>query len=567
MTDFELVAYPVKKIKVKLQLVGGSQSFFPGLRKYVLWDEYNQTLWEEVVEKTWKQFGEREQGETELSVIQEMDGDVVSLSQSIDATSDVRRTMSASIHLNNPKYFEAAFSAIWLNRLIRVQFGIYDIDEEDYRWFPIGDYMVTLNDYMYNAQTNQLNLSLADLMASITEHRGNQIGTEVTIYMDTPMKEAINGTIERFFPFTFNNVTDFEEEKIPYDLEFERGIYPYDIVKKIVTLYPGYEQYYTADGVYAVQSVPMGISEGLVLDADQMAQLVISDNGSSNPQDIKNTVEVWGRELDADHTAETCDSTLREKTYSLYIDELFDALVDGMTFSFTPDKTSQIGQMIKIQDTPAYPIVIESGDGDKVNVQWGDLKEGTQYVVKYTNFTYVLQGPSIIHAMYFLFSERPDDKIIAALKSKYGCQDIGIMIHRDSQFTIDWIGERVLVCDGGEYEDIYTTKLALERASYETWKRARVQDTIRLEMLYVPWLDVNQKVRYKSIVTDEEADYLVQSIQVNVETFTMYVSLTRYYPYYPWLRGSTKWEDYGETSWSELSGLYWDEIMYPVKTE
>jgi len=567
MTDFELITNPVKRFRVKLQLIGGRQSLFPGLRKYILWDEYNEALWDDLADKTWKQVSERQLGAEDLLVIQEMAGDVLGLSQSIDSTSDVRRTLSLSAHLDNPKYFESAFVVVWLNRLIRVQIGLLDPEEGDYRWFPLGDYMVTMSDYMYDAQTSQLNLSLGDLMTSITEHRGSQIGAEVTIPVDTPMQEALIGTIERFFPFTFNTVTDFNQEVIPYDLEFEKGIYPYEIVKKMVGLYPGYEHYYSPDGEYIVQSIPMGVSEEVVLDANQMSQLVISENGNANPQDVKNITEVWGKELDADHTAESCDGATAVKTYSLYVSELFEALTEGITVSFTPDVTSEIGQKIKIQHTPAYPIMKESGNGDRVAIQWGDMKAGIQYVVKYTNQTYVLQGASLIHAMCFTFTEGPSTETINSLKSKYACQDITILINRHSQFTIDWVGERVQVLTGGEYEDIYTTELALERASYETWRKARVQDTIRLEMIYVPWLDVNQRVDYCSIVTGEENSYLVQSIQTNIETFTMTVVLSRYYPYYPWLRESAKWEEYAETTWEELTDLYWDEVMYPQKIE
>lgn len=568
MNDFGLITHPVKQFKIKMQLIGGKKAFFPALRHYILWEEHSEKLWSELAEKTWREVSIREDpNDIPDEVVQEMSGDVISFAHSIDGNSDVRRTISASIHLDNPAYFESAFVTVWLNNLIRVQIGLYDFDNKKYKWFKLGSYLVTANDYFYNAQTKQLNLSLVDLMAAATEHRGNAIGTEVVIETGTNIQEAVIGTVERFFPFTFNNVCDFDKETIPYDLEFERGIYPYEITKKMVGLYPGYEHFYTPDGTYTVQSIPMGVSEDYVLTADQMDQLIISEQGSSNPQAIKNVTEVWGKELDADRTAESCDSSTYLKTYHIHLHDSFEVLDEGMIFSFTPDKDGEVGQRLKIQDTPAYPIVNESGIGERTGLMYGEMKAGVQYVMKYTNQVFVLLGQSIIHAMCFFYSEYPDEETLANLKAKYACNDIVFFIDRDSPFTIENIGERVQVFTGGEFEDIYTTNLAKERASYETWRSARTQDTLQLEMIYVPWLDVNQKVRYKSIVTGEENDYLVQSIQVQLETFTMNVVLNRYHPFYPWLRTSKTWGDYKDTEWGNLKELYWDEVAYPPEEE
>lgn len=81
-------------------------------------------------------------------------------------------------------------------------------------------------------------------------------------------------------------------------------------------------------------------------------------------------------------------------------------------------------------------------------------------------------------------------------------------------------------------------------------------------MIYVPWLDVNQKVCYRSIVNGETNEYLVHSIRANTENFTMSVTMIRFYPFYPWLRKSALWVDYKDTTWGELKDRYWDEMIY-----
>lgn len=561
MTDLELIAYPIKRMKMKLQLIGGAGGDFSGYQKTVFWDECEANTWDYYKEKTWKEMGERTKEDSFL-VLREIEGDVLSLDLSVDSTSDIRRVLSTTLHMEDKEYFASTFVTIWLNRLIRFQVGLYDWEIKEYKWFLLGSFMVTQTDYSFNAQTQNLSLTLADLMASVTEERGNQIGTEVVIPVDSTMQEALQSTVERFFPFNFTDITNFDEELVPYDLEFERGVYPYEIARKIVTLYPTYEHFYTPDGIYTVQQVPTGIEDPIVLEADDIDKLIISDSGSVSPRDIKNVTEVWGRQLEGDRTADECDGTTQSGTYLLHIDEDFEVLEEGMTVSFVADVSCVSGQKIKIQETSSLPVVVIDGQGLSRAVKRGEIKKDTQYVIKYTNDVFALQGESEVHGMCFLYNEPPSEDEILDIKSKYNCNNIKIMIDRDSQFSIERIGEKIRVFSGGEYENIYTNELALERAYYENWKSARIQDTLQLEMIYVPWLDVNQKISYRSIVNGETNEYLVQSIRANTENFTMSVTMIRFYPFYPWLRKRSTWGDYKETTWGELEDLYWDEMIY-----
>lgn len=564
MTDFELITNPMKRLKLKLELVGSAQGRFPALRRHIFWGEYQDMSWGDIAELTWKQMGYREKGDS-FTVTKEMSADVLTMKMSISAESDVRRIISLSAHMDDPQYFEATFASAWLNRLIRIQLGLWDFSLGQYRWFVLGSYMVTRSDYTYNSETQQLDLSLSDLMASTTEERGNQIGSEVKLPMGSSIQQTLEDLVERFFPFTFCSISGFgESETLPYDLEFERGIYPYEIVKKIVELYPAYEHFYAPDGVYTVRQIPTGVDEPIVLNADQMDAIIISDHGTVEPGTVRNVTEVWGKELDAEYTASNCDGATTPKIYELFVDESFEVLENNMTISFTPDVDCVSGQKIKVQGTPAHPIVTQNGAGQYTGVKTADMRKGLHYVVKYVTAdqVFVLQGESEIHAMCFLFNERPSDAELATLKSKYGCNNIRIIIDKDSQYAVEWIGEHVQVFSEGDYANIYTTQLAMERAYYENWQTARIQDVLQLETLYVPWLDVNQKVEYRSIVDGKVRTYLVNSIDASAETFTMTVTLSRYYPMYPWLRRSMTWQDYSDTTWGSLSDLYWDEMIY-----
>ena len=87
----------------------------------------------------------------------------------------------------------------------------------------------------------------------------------------------------------------------------------------------------------------------------------------------------------------------------------------------------------------------------------------------------------------------------------------------------------------GDYAKIYTTELAYERASYENWSKCRQQDTVDLEMILIPWLDVNNKIEYTSPMNGDVGQWLVKSISYDFANWTMKVRASRFYPYYPWL--------------------------------
>ena len=87
----------------------------------------------------------------------------------------------------------------------------------------------------------------------------------------------------------------------------------------------------------------------------------------------------------------------------------------------------------------------------------------------------------------------------------------------------------------GEYANIYTTELAYKRAAYENWRKTRLQDTVDLEMVFIPWMDVNDKISYTSPVTGEVGVWLVQSISIDLTKWTMTVKCSRFIEQYPWV--------------------------------
>lgn len=109
-------------------------------------------------------------------------------------------------------------------------------------------------------------------------------------------------------------------------------------------------------------------------------------------------------------------------------------------------------------------------------------------------------------------------------------------ISAQNPFSTTNIGEEIVqVFADGDYSKITTNQLALERAKYETWKSTYLKDERSLNMLYIPFLDVNQKVSYKSKMTGNIEVDIIKKISISFMDGTMSVDTVKFYPLYEWL--------------------------------
>lgn len=91
-------------------------------------------------------------------------------------------------------------------------------------------------------------------------------------------------------------------------------------------------------------------------------------------------------------------------------------------------------------------------------------------------------------------------------------RNIQYVISPDSPFTIDKIGEVRQVLSDGEYANITTSKGCADRSKLENWKASELRNTLTLEMIDIPWLDVNQKVQYFPVSMNDNKKYTDDNI-------------------------------------------------------
>lgn len=96
------------------------------------------------------------------------------------------------------------------------------------------------------------------------------------------------------------------------------------------------------------------------------------------------------------------------------------------------------------------------------------------------------------------------------------------------------VGDIRIVLSGGDYDNISTNELAMERAQWELYTRCRLNDNLTLTCLPIYWLDVNWLVNITLPTENEVKPFIIKEISISSgTTATQSVTLVSYYDFYP----------------------------------
>ena len=98
----------------------------------------------------------------------------------------------------------------------------------------------------------------------------------------------------------------------------------------------------------------------------------------------------------------------------------------------------------------------------------------------------------------------------------------------DSPFSISKIGQINYIVND---EQIYSNQLAQDRANYELFMHARMNDTIELNTVPIPWLnDVNVKIAYTNLEDNIEGQFLIKSLSIPLDVgSTLQITASKIY--------------------------------------
>lgn len=363
---------------------------------------------------------------------------------------------------------------------------------------------------------------------------------------------------------------------IPYDLEFSNDVTLWEILTKIRDLYSGYEMFFDKDGTFVFQLIPICHHDFPVLEYTHIENLVINENSDYDLTTVRNATYVYGQSIETDRFAETCeliDTTYNNVSVSSIKPDLSNFSFKGNiivglifpeisenensfpayitlneeTYPVVTRKTSVVEyekfsekRNYKENDCCTYDGVVYTFVAEKMAGEWdsslvtrlttSSISNNVSNIVTYPPMTYSEFNSTDMYCFKYLSSQK-----MWVYAGMYQIQGYYENNDSNSPFAIDKIGFRPQILQGGDYENIYTSVLATERAEYETWLASRLTDTLTIETVIIPFLEVNQKISYKKMSDNSIDSYIIKNLSYSFTNGTMTITMCKFYELDPFI--------------------------------
>lgn len=473
----------------------------------------------------------------DYQIIDELSGNAISGTINIDANADIRRTCSITLVVTDSSFEPSLGSKIFLDRYIQLFVGIESLTTDETVWFNQGMYIIDAPSYTYDAVTHTLSFSGLDLMSKLTGLRDGYIpaqslfvprGSNVKSVIEAAISDPNLGGFNRY-AVEECKLRNGDIQSVPYDITMDVGTTVYDLLAELRNILPYYQIYFDEYGVFHYNQIPTGADEDIVAMDDVFDEILLSETIDTDFASVKNVIEVFGATLDVQYFASETTVTQSEKSADIFLtipsfyewididaplpvdDNGGDIFGDYLYFGFTmPVSISNKSQGIHLSINGKnskllydYRIV-----GNTLNIV-SDLSAGNSYMIVYNKNGdwWKLYDYGEFHAI--VKEENPE-----------------------SPFYIgNPAGELYLPLSGGDYENIVGTELCYERALYELYLRARMQDSVALTCVPIFYLDVNQIIGHAIKDHKQQKRYIIKSISIDLSTTgTMVLNVISYYP-------------------------------------
>lgn len=440
----------------------------------------------------------------QYQTVDSIEGVCTSGSISVDANSDIRRTGSIVLVVNNSTFEVEPGSRVWLDKFVRVWVGIMSFITGEVEYTNCGLFIIDAPQYQYDPSTNTLTLSLLDLMAKLTGTRNGYLeGIPVVLSAGENIRQAIIDTL------ALGGFTKYVVEEapspgtIPNDLEFNQGSTVYDLLAGLRDIYPNYEIFFDVNGVFYYKPIPTGQNDPVLIDDTLWTKVVTSEQIDVDFQNVKNVIEVYGRTHDPAHFS-TETSVTSSGAITLTIDDVTEYTED-MVYGFTlTDNPGYTAPMLKINSLTSYPILMSDGEtAAEIVAEEGEVYYCVQFQGTYWNWLGHLQA----------YGYAEDD-------------------NPDSPFYINGtVGQIRLPLFDGDYANCISDELAVARAQYELWLHTNMNNSITLTCIPIPFVDVNILCSYSTQRNNQTNQYIIKSFSFGLApTDNMTINMIQFYP-------------------------------------
>lgn len=454
-----------------------------------------------------------------MAVVDEISGNLLNFSITVDANSDLRRSCQCEFVVTDSSFEIQPGGKIWLDKYFRAYIGYRNIRTGNIQWYNQGIYLISTPTYTYDASNYVLSFAGLDLMSKLTGLRnGNLEGIPTKIPQGSDVRGAIIAAIElagfdKYIVSECKNVDGVVQE-VPYDIEIAQGGTVYDILKELVAILPQYQIYFDVDGVFHYELIPSGKDEFVSIDDDTWRNILLSENVITDFDNVKNYIEVYGRSHTVEHFSS--ETTISGSTLNLTIPSIAQTETGGSPLSeflligFVPPDNVTGNISLSINDLGTFWLLNDTGSFVT------SLSKDIYYTAQYqANGTWLFLGND--QAFGIAYDDNPNSPFYVG--EPVGSSSIGILRY---------------VCYSGDYDNITSNSLAKQRADLELYWRCRLLDSINMSVFPIPWLDVNIIIEHAVKLSGESKRYMIQSYTAQYgSSNNMQINASTYYPYYP----------------------------------
>lgn len=233
-----------------------------------------------------------------LQRLEELSGVVLDgASFSIDATSDIRRTCNISLVPTDSTFDITTSGKIWLDKYIQIYIGIEDIHNNNAIVYTnMGIYLVNNPNESYDATTNIITINGIDMMAKLTGLRNGYLeGIEYQVPTNSSIKSAMQSAIKLAGFTKYNLVNPSPTPLTPNAISISIGGTVYDIISQLRDINANYQTYFDVNGTFYFNLIPSGSNEQIRVSDDVWSKNLISYSTDVSYEEVKNTIEVYGK--------------------------------------------------------------------------------------------------------------------------------------------------------------------------------------------------------------------------------------------------------------------------------
>lgn len=448
----------------------------------------------------------------DMARLYNLEGQVLSCSINIDSTSNIRNTASLSMRLDD-KSMEKMLE-FDLNNYIRIYAGIEDPKTLNTKWWCQGVFVVNKNDLSLSVSDRTLTMSLSDKMLDFTGERKGKLYAYKTIIennqrFDEVMKNLVcdlggcqQYNIEPIHPSrtqsaAFDTTRD-NDYLIPMKIEMDAGTTIYDVLEKLVNIYPNWEIFFNPDGVFICQaSVREDSNIETVMDDEMISPIKISDSPAKfDVTKIKNSIDVWGK--------------------------------DGKYYGHAEDNDA--GSPFSVSALGVIREVYSGGDYENIYDRYKDLKKQAEYDKELAEIDKKISEIDLTDITDDELEKQLADDTIT--KAEYEKEIRKRTAEKKKEL-------RTLEAERRKVEQKISANIkyrgndtAKEWAEYLLRKTTKLCETSALTLLYCPFLnETGFKISYRDDAYRVKQSYLVTAIEHDVTGNTTTLTLSRYYDY------------------------------------